>query len=114
MQDNVRTFGEEKPLSPAENQLLLDIAEGMKNVIPCTGCRYCCDGCPMELDIPRILSLYNEHAYSEGGFIAPMALSALPDDKKPQACLHCRSCEQVCPQQLKISEIFEDFSEKLG
>ena len=43
-----------------------------------------------------------------------MALSALPEEKQPQSCLGCRSCEQVCPQQIKISEVFTDFAEKLG
>ena len=43
------------------------------------------------------------------GFIAPMALAAIPDDKKPSACLHCRSCEQVCPQQIGISGVMTDF-----
>lgn len=42
------------------------------------------------------------------------ALGALPDEKKPQACLQCRSCEQVCPQQIKISEVLADFSDRLG
>jgi len=61
-----------------------------------------------------LLSLYNEHAYTGGGFIAPMALSALPPEKQPSACLQCRSCEQVCPQQIRISEVLADFSEKIG
>ncbi|MBQ6322576.1 MAG: 4Fe-4S binding protein [Lachnospiraceae bacterium] len=43
-----------------------------------------------------------------------MALSALPADKRPEACLGCRSCEQVCPQQIRISEVMADFSEKLS
>ena len=70
--------------------------------------------CPQGLDIPRLLSLYNEHASTGGGFIAPMSLSALPEDKHPQACLACRSCEQVCPQQVRLSEVLADFSAKLG
>ena len=49
-----------------------------------------------------------------GGFIAPMALSAVPGDKQPGACIGCRSCEAVCPQQLKISEAMADFAAKLG
>ena len=44
---------------------------------------------------------------------ARAALGALPDDKKPQAGLQCRSCEQVCPQQIKISEVLADFSSRL-
>ena len=47
------------------------------------------------------------------GFIAPMAMMAVPEDKKPSACLHCRSCERVCPQQIKISEVMTDFVEKI-
>ena len=43
-----------------------------------------------------------------------MALMALPDDKKPSACVGCRSCEKVCPQQIKISEAMKDFSARLG
>jgi NAD-dependent dihydropyrimidine dehydrogenase PreA subunit len=43
-----------------------------------------------------------------------MALMALPEEKRPEACLGCRSCEQVCPQQIKISEVMADFSAKLG
>ncbi len=61
----------------------------------------------------KYLSL-GEHAYTGSGFIALMALSALPPEKQPSACLQCRSCEQVCPQQIKISEVLADFSEKLG
>ncbi len=48
-----------------------------------------------------------------GGFIAPMAISALPDDKKPSACIGCKSCEAVCPQQLKIAEAMSNFVDLL-
>ena len=116
LEKNLATFAEDKKLSEKELSVLLGIAEKMLSVgtVPCTACHYCVSHCPMGLDIPNLLSLYNEHAYSGGGFIAPMALSALPEDKRPQACLQCRSCEQVCPQQIKISEVLADFSAKLG
>ena len=77
--------------------------------LACTGCRYCVSHCPQGLDIPHLLSLYNEHTFTGGGFLAPMALSAIPKDKQPSACVGCRSCEAVCPQQLKISEALADF-----
>ena len=116
LSNNLKTFSEDKKLSEAEMNALLGMAEKMLSVgtVPCTACHYCVSHCPQELDIPDLLNLYNEHAYTGGGFIAPMALSALPEDKRPQACLHCRSCEEVCPQQIKISEVLADFSEKLG
>ena len=46
--------------------------------------------------------------------LAPMALAAIPQDKQPAACLHCGSCEQVCPQQIHISDVMEDFVKVLG
>ena len=113
---NLVTFADDKPLNDNEMAALMEIAEKMLSVgtVPCTACHYCVSHCPQELDIPHLISLYNEHSYTGGGFIAPMALGALPDDKKPNACLQCRSCEEVCPQQIKISEVLADFSEKLG
>ena len=116
MKDNLRTFGSDRPLNDGEMATLLSLAADMtrRTALPCTGCRYCTTHCPQGLDIPRLLELYNEHVFTGGGFIAPMALMAVPDDKKPSACLGCRSCEQVCPQQIRISEAMADFSSRLG
>lgn len=115
MQKNVKTFETEKKLNQKEMDALLGIADAMlkKSVLPCTACRYCTSHCPKGLDIPALLELYNEHSFSEGGFIAPMALMVVPEEKRPSACVGCRSCEAVCPQQIKISEAMSDFSEKL-
>ena len=116
LKDNLKTFSKDKVLNKEEMDTLMEIADKMLSVgtVPCTSCHYCVSHCPQGLDIPALISLYNEHVYTGGGFIAPMAMSALPEDKKPQACLHCRSCEEVCPQTIKISELMEDFSLKLG
>ena len=116
MKANIATFGEEKPLDAKEMETLMQVADGMvkKIVLPCTACRYCTTHCPQGLDIPNLLSLYNEHCFTGGGFLAPMALSALPADKQPSACVGCRSCEAVCPQQIKISEAMADFAAKIA
>ena len=114
LQDNIRTFETEKPLSNEEMDKLLSVANRMLDgTLPCTACHYCVSHCPQGLDIPNLLSLYNEHSFTGGGFIAPMALSAVPEDKQPVACIGCRSCEAVCPQQIKISEAMADFSARL-
>ena len=112
---NIAIFEEDKPLTATEMEALLAIAREMtqKIALPCTACHYCVSHCPQGLDIPRLLELYNEHCFTGGGFIAPMALAAVPEDKLPSACLGCRSCEAVCPQQIKISEAMADFARKL-
>lgn len=116
LRDNVHTYETDKPLNADELKLLASIAGEMtrKIALPCTACHYCVSHCPQGLDIPSLLELYNEHCFTGGGFIAPMALAAIPKDKQPGACLGCRSCEAVCPQQIKISEAMADFSAKLG
>ena len=115
LQDNVHTFETEKPLTEGELSELMEIADEIlgRKALPCTACRYCTDHCPQGLDIPGLIGLYNEHNFTEGGFIAPMALAACPEEKKPSACVACRSCEAVCPQQIRISEVMKDFTEKL-
>lgn len=115
LEANLETFRTEKPLRPQELDALLALADGMvgKTALPCTACRYCVSHCPQGLDIPALLALYNEHRFTGGGFLASMALSAVPEEKRPSACLGCRSCESVCPQQLKIAAAMADFSAKL-
>ncbi|MDE6746507.1 MAG: aldo/keto reductase, partial [Oscillospiraceae bacterium] len=116
VKDNIKTFETDKPLNEKEMSELMSIADGMtkKDSLPCTACRYCTTHCPQGLDIPELIKLYNEHCLTGGGFIAPMALMAVPNHKKPSACVGCRSCEAVCPQQIKISEAMSDFTAKLG
>lgn len=116
LQENIHTFEEDKPLQKEEMDTVLAIADEMlkKSALPCTACRYCVSHCPKQLDIPALLELYNEHCFTGGGFLAPMALMAVPEDKHPDACIGCRSCEAVCPQQIKISEAMADFAAKLN
>lgn len=115
LKENIDVYKESKPLNDKEMAALCDIAKEMtsKNTLPCTACRYCTKYCPQELNIPWLIELYNEHSYSGGGFIAPMAMSALDEAQKPSACIGCKSCEAVCPQNIKISEMMSDFSKKL-
>lgn len=114
MKSNVKTFETEEPLNEKEMETLLAIAKHMTQGVPCTACRYCTSHCPQGLNIPELIKLYNEHTFTNGGFIAPFALQAMPESKRPSACIGCRSCEKVCPQQIKISEIFKDFSQKVA
>ncbi len=116
LRQNIETFSTNEPLSEAEIKTLYGIARNMTSIgtVPCTACGYCTEHCPMSLEIPRLIELYNEHVYTEDGFIAPMAISALPEDKKPSACIGCRACEALCPQTIKISEIMKSFAKALS
>lgn len=113
LKENIHTFETEKPLNERETKTLFEIADNMINSVPCTACHYCTSHCPKGIDIPKIIRLYNEHTFTGGGFIAPFALKAIPEEKRPDACIGCRSCEAVCPQQIKISEVMTDFVNKL-
>ena len=115
MREKLRIFEKDEPLSKEETDALLDIAKGLINgkVAPCTACKYCLSHCPKELNIPVLLEKYNEDALTGGGFIAPFAIKALPPEKRPSACIGCKSCEKVCPQQIRISEILKAFGSKM-
>lgn len=113
LKENIATFSSKKPLNEKENEKLLSIARKMTTGVPCTACSYCTEYCPQSLNIPRLINLYNQHKYSGGGFLISMALDAMGADKQPSSCIGCRSCEAVCPQGIKISEILSDFSDRL-
>ncbi len=112
MQDNIKTFSEARPLTQAEKDQLLEIAETLKDSVPCTGCRYCCDGCPMELDIPGLLGTFNELKISPSVNSA-MRIEFSPEDKKPTACIGCGQCVQICPQNIDIPQELKNLTEKL-
>jgi len=115
LKENIATFETERPLNQTETEALLKTAKKITGAaLPCTACRYCVSHCPQGLDIPHLLSLYNEHAFTgRSGFIAPRVLMTVPKEKWPSACVGCRSCEAVCPQQLKISEAMAAFAAML-
>ena len=115
LEQNLATFSADEPLDEKEMETLLGIARDMaaRTAVPCTGCRYCTSYCPMELDIPRLLELYNEHVFTGGGFLAPMVIATLPEEKRPASCLGCGACASVCPQGIDIPGALADFSDRL-
>ncbi|MBQ2376761.1 MAG: aldo/keto reductase, partial [Clostridia bacterium] len=112
MHDNVKTFEKAIPLSEKERAALLNIAEQLKDSIPCTACRYCTDSCPAGLDIPMLIANYNELRF-DPSVNTSMRLDALPDDKLPTACISCGKCTQICPQKIDIPAVMKAFSQKL-
>ncbi|HCK89241.1 MAG TPA: oxidoreductase [Erysipelotrichaceae bacterium] len=110
VEDNLKTFKEHKPLSKEETDTLFEIAESMKSGVPCTACRYCCDGCPMGLNIPYLLSCYNDYKYSPSA-ISGMRLDGLDENKLPSACIQCGQCTHACPQSIDVPNALAELAE---
>ncbi|MBP3379667.1 MAG: aldo/keto reductase [Ruminococcus sp.] len=112
LKENIAVWSEDKPLNEEEFQRIVSLADEQTKMggLPCTACHYCTSHCPQELPIPELIALYNEHKITGGGFLAPMAVGSMEESKRPANCIGCRSCEQVCPQQIEISAMMSDFS----
>lgn len=116
LRGNIAIWQEDRPLNADESDRLIALIDEQvrKGGLPCTACHYCTSHCPQKLPIPDLISLYNEHKITGGGFLAPMAVANMPEEQRPANCIACRACEQVCPQQIKVSEMMKEFSALVG
>ena len=112
IEDNIKTFCEDKPLTEVEVQSLYNIAEGLKSSVPCTACGYCLKGCPMELNIPGLIEIYNDLRYDPSVNISSK-VEFMPEDKRPTACICCGNCIKACPQNIDIPKTMIDLSNLL-
>ena len=105
IKENVDTFAEPAPLCDSEKALLTEVADSMLNWVPCTACRYCTEGCPQQIAIPRAFSNYNT-AVKFGNKTAQLrdynrSCANLAD------CVECGQCMDACPQHLEIPELLK-------
>lgn len=101
MMENISIYDNMTPVTEKENAELLELAETLKKGVPCTACRYCCDGCPAGLDIPALLNAYNDLSI-DFAFTPMMFIESLPEEKRPSSCLACGACSRICPQGIDI------------
>ena len=111
IRENVETFAAPEPLTDEEKDLLTDVAESMMNLVPCTGCRYCTEGCPMELEIPKIIAAYN--AVKNDDFMARYDPDRADAAMDPRRCVGCGACTGICPQGIAVPDIMSKFAEML-
>lgn len=106
LRQNIATYESVKPLNAQEMDVLMGIADAMiaRNAVPCTGCSYCVDHCPMNIPIPEVIKLYNARA--EGSTEKP----GIPG---PADCVGCNSCYNHCPQSIDVAKVMADFASKL-
>lgn len=107
--DNVKTFETFSPLGEGDAALLERACEMFRWEIsvPCTACRYCIDNCPMGIDIPKCMELYNQYKLDGSrGLRAMEALKAGPAD-----CIGCGNCQKHCPQSIGIPAVMTELAE---
>ena len=114
--DNLDTFVNFEPLSESERDVIGNVVADMMSVelIGCTSCRYCVDGCPMGILIPDIFSALNTKRKFSGDNRPVFHYRGLTSNSgKASACIGCGQCEAVCPQHLPIIELLKEATEKL-
>lgn len=101
VKDNCGYMADFQPLNDRELAAVEKVAGILadKDLIACTGCRYCVDGCPAAIDIPAWFAAANEKKLY-GREVAVRGAD-------PMACLQCGQCEESCPQKLPIRELLE-------
>ena len=113
--DNLGYMEDFVPLTEKEKDLCRRAAEIINGqiAVPCTGCSYCTEGCPMQIAIPQYFSIYNEDMREDmehKGWTATFnVFKALANEfGKPSDCVGCGQCEAVCPQHLTIIDLLKD------
>ena len=108
--ENARTLEDPKPMSEAELQTLgrMHAIFSGQGMVPCTGCKYCMVECPLEIQIPDIISCLNSKRVfktenSEWYYIVYTLKGAKASD-----CVRCGRCEQACPQHLPVIDIMRE------
>ncbi|MBR1736987.1 MAG: aldo/keto reductase [Firmicutes bacterium] len=112
LKDNTSYMQDFKPLSQEERKLVGNITDILKSTIkvPCTGCRYCLEECPKNINIPDYFGLLN--LYSVTGKKTNMYYERFSmNHGKASECLKCGLCEGICPQHIDIRGFIEEFAQ---
>ena len=106
MEDNLSYMEDFKPLDEDENAAVFKVADIIKskNLISCTSCRYCVDGCPAKISIPRLFACMNENNKWKNWNSEYYYDIFTKDKGKASDCIQCGSCEAHCPQHINIIE----------
>lgn len=106
--DNLATMSDFQPLNDAEQKVIQQAQHILGNsaAIACTACHYCTAGCPRNIPIPEIFAAANKQlANGQQAEAAAAYAAAVAGTGKASDCIHCRQCEQICPQHLPITRL---------
>ena len=113
LEDNIGYMKEFEPMSEAELALLPEAVKVIHEdvAVACTGCRYCVEGCPKNIEIPKYFALYNaEHQALNKLFSVQQAYyeNYTRLYGKASDCIGCRKCERACPQHIRIVDALKE------
>ena len=110
LNDNIKTFKDFKKFNDEEYKVIHEVVDIMKksNLIACTNCRYCTDGCPNQINIPEIFKALNAKKLSESDWLSERHYGVVTVNSKASSCIKCGMCESVCPQHLSIMNYLEE------
>lgn len=105
LEDNLKTFGNFKPMDQKELDAVADIVELINSRVQnsCTGCAYCMP-CPFGVDIPGTFRIWNTYHMYQNYNLVKRGWEKKEEAALPKNCKKCGKCEQVCPQKIHIRE----------
>jgi hypothetical protein len=115
MQDNLECMEDFVPLNGKEQEAVRKVCQIFRaqDLIPCTACRYCTDGCPKKISIPdlfacmnskRVFQDWNQNYYYNKVYTV--------NNGKASECIKCGKCETACPQHLPIRKLLVNVAEE--
>jgi len=109
VKENVKAADHSEPnsLTRQELHLIERVSQKYRQLgfVGCTGCGYCLP-CPQGVNIPEIISLYNEfYMKDRNDEVKSKYWEHITPESEAKRCARCKQCEKLCPQQLPISEI---------
>ena len=113
MKDNVSYMKEFKKITKDEQEAIDEVTNILKGIggIPCTACRYCVEGCPMNIKIPDLFACYNAKKQFKDWNSSMYYGIATKESGKASDCIKCGQCEMACPQHINIRERLEEIAE---